>query len=67
MADSRLIIEKTFSDHSWKKITLNRNDLAEAEILTLILNRTWNPKLTGQSEDTRDLGAAILIPKQIKN
>ncbi len=63
MADSQIIIEETFSDHSWKKITLTRNDLADTGILTLILDRTWNPKLAGQSNDTRDLGAAVLIPE----
>jgi hypothetical protein len=63
LADERVISEEAFSDHSWKQLSFSPEDLADAEILTFKLDRTWNPKLHGLSEDTRDLGAAVFIPK----
>jgi hypothetical protein len=61
LADERVISVETFSDHSWKKLSFIPEDLADTEILTFKLDRTWNPKLSGLSEDTRDLGVAVLI------
>jgi len=63
LADEQVIREETFSDNSWKKLSFIPEDLAETEILTFKLDRTWNPKLSGLSEDTRDLGAAVFMPK----
>ena len=63
LADGRVIGKVTFYDHSWRKLSLTPEDLADTEILTFKLDRTWNPKLSGLSEDTRDLGAAVFIPK----
>ncbi len=63
LADERVISEETFYDHSWKKLSFIPEDLADTEILTFKLDRTWNPKLSGLSEDIRDLGVAVFIPK----
>jgi hypothetical protein len=63
LADERVVSEEAFSDHSWKKLSFSPEDLADAEILTFKLERIWNPKLRGLSEDIRDLEAAVFIPK----
>jgi len=64
LADGRVVHEETFSNHSWKKLSFLPEDLTDSEILTFKLDRTWNPKLSGLSEDTRDLGAAVFIPSE---
>jgi len=66
MADHRTIKTIDFSDHFWKKIMLTPDDLDKNGIVTLIVDRTWNPKLAGISEDTRDLGVAVLIPEHFE-
>lgn len=66
-ADNRAIKTVNFSDYSWKKLVLSSNELENSEVLTFILDRTWNPKLTGLAEDTRDLGVAVLIPEVLRD
>ncbi len=54
-----------FSDHQWKKISIDVSDPATCNSLNFQASRTWNPKKTGYSEDDRDLGVAVAIPKSI--
>lgn len=63
LADGRIVREENFSDHSWEKLSFIPGELADADVLTFKLDRTWNPKLSKVSEDTRDLGAALLLPE----
>lgn len=65
MTGSQTIKTVTFSDHAWQKIVLTPGELDESGIVTLIVDRTWNPKLRGISEDSRDLGVAVLIPEML--
>jgi hypothetical protein len=60
--DSRIIEEVTFTDHQWKRIHLDAERLRDSKVLTFRANRTWNPKLLGLSEDSRDLGVAVAVP-----
>ena len=38
---------------------LGSDELKGSEVLTFQVSRTWNPKLAGISEDSRDLGVAV--------
>lgn len=59
--DRKIIKEELLSDHQWKEISLRSDQIKGNTILTFHVNRTWNPKLWGLSEDRRDLGVAVAI------
>ena len=56
LSDGRLTQEVVLMDHQWKKVFLHHDLLKGSSMLTFKINRTWNPKLRGLSEDYRDLG-----------
>ena len=60
--DSGFREEVIFADRQWKKILLSQETLNDSKVLTFHVSRTWNPKLSGLSEDYRDLGVAVAIP-----
>ena len=61
LGNGRVIREENFGDHGWRKIVLANDELNNTEVLTFQVNRTWNPKLAGISEDWRDLGVAVAV------
>jgi hypothetical protein len=63
MGDNGIIKQEYFNNHEWKKIALNPDELKRQNVLTFQVNRTWNPKLMGISDDSRDLGVAVAIIK----
>jgi hypothetical protein len=44
-----------------RKVLIEPAVLNNFKILTFQVNRTWNPKVAGVSEDGRDLGVAIAV------
>ncbi|MCX5824889.1 MAG: O-antigen ligase family protein, partial [Deltaproteobacteria bacterium] len=59
LSDDKLLKQETFVDHQWRKVLIEPEVLNNLKILTFQVNRTWNPKAAGLSEDWRDLGVAI--------
>ena len=62
--ENRLLEEVEMRDHQWKKVALSPEKIKDSTVLTFHVNRTWNPRLCGVSEDPRDLGVAVAIPGQ---
>jgi hypothetical protein len=72
---SGAVHEVVLRDHSWKtiEISVTKDDIFEFTnpngilqrhfVLSLDVSRTWIPKEWGVSDDTRELGVAVLIPK----
>ena len=54
--------EVIFTDRQWKKVLLSQEAFCDSKVLTFHVSRTWNPKLSGLSEDHRDLGVVVAIP-----
>ena len=40
---------------------MRADELKGSKVLTFQVSRTWNPKLAGISEDSRDLGVAVAV------
>jgi O-antigen ligase len=57
--DREKIRSEIFTDHLWKEISLREEELKDIGVLTFRVSRTWNPKLWGFSQDSRDLGVAV--------
>ncbi len=53
----------TFAQHGWLAIPIASSLILRHDMLTLQVNRTWNPLLAGVSADARDLGVALAIPQ----
>lgn len=64
LADSKLIKQELIADYNWKKVIVKKEDIKGAKGLTLQVSRTWNPKLSGISNDGRDLGVAVALLKE---
>jgi hypothetical protein len=56
-----LIREIVLMDNQWKKVYLDQDMVKAKDVLTFQINRTFNPKLLGFSEDNRDLGVAVAV------
>ena len=61
IGESGMIRQFTISDAEWKKITLMPDDLGISKMLTIQVDKTWNPRLSGVSDDGRDLGVAVAL------
>jgi hypothetical protein len=61
MCDDDLMRRETFTDNRWKKVAIKAEEVKGSKALTFRVSRTWNPKLTGISDDGRDLGVAVAI------
>jgi hypothetical protein len=61
LSNGVLLKELRFSDHGWKEVIVRPPELAGAEALTIQVNRVWNPKVLGVSEDPRDLGVGVAV------
>ena len=59
MSDGDLIRRETFTDNRWKKIAIKTEEVEGSKALTLRVSRTWNPRLEGVSNDSRELGVAV--------
>ncbi|MBI5675577.1 MAG: O-antigen ligase family protein [Nitrospirae bacterium] len=57
-----LVWEDIFMESKWKKAVIKRDEIKDSKVLTLQVDRTWNPKSVGISQDGRDLGVAVAIP-----
>lgn len=62
IGDKGLIQREWFWNNHWKKIQLVPEHLKRTRTLTFKVSRTWNPRLIGVSEDSRDLGIAVVLP-----
>jgi len=62
--DNKIIIQELFNSTAWKKVLITPEELKGSTRITFEVSRTWNPKLSGVSNDTRDLGIAVAIPEQ---
>jgi O-antigen ligase len=63
IGDKGFIQREWFWNNRWKKIQLMPDQLKQINTLTLKVNRTWNPKLSGVSDDSRDFGVAVVLPE----
>ena len=63
LGDDNLIKQLLFADHKWKKVVFEPDELKGSKKLSIIVSRTWNPKVSGYSEDDRDLGVAVAVPE----
>jgi hypothetical protein len=61
LSDNEPLKQETFVDHQWRKVLIKPAVFNNSKILTFQVNRTWNPKAAGISEDWRDLGVAIAV------
>ena len=61
LADGDLIKQEIFMDNNWKKVIVTAEDIKGSKGLTLQVSRTWNPKLSGISQDEKDLGVAVAL------
>jgi O-antigen ligase len=61
LADDDLIKQQIFTDYNWKKVIITPDDIKGSTRLTLQVSRTWNPKLSGISQDGRDFGVAMAL------
>jgi len=59
LLDERIIQEMSFTENKWIKTTISADKLKSAKVITIKVNRTWNPKIYNFSEDQRDLGVAV--------
>ena len=56
-AEQRLTI--TLRDTEWYEISVHLENGPENGVLSVIVDRTWNPSQTGESADNRQLGVAV--------
>ena len=61
IGNSGVIRNLKIADNEWKKIKLQPEDFADSDMLTIQVDRTWNPKFYGVSDDARDLGVAVAL------
>ena len=61
LTNGTLLREIVFTENQWKKVYLDQNMLKAKDVLTFQVNKTFNPKLLGLSEDNRDLGVAVAV------
>ena len=61
LSDDKLIRQEKFSVNQWKDVLLSPAELKDRKTLTIQVSRTWNPKVSGYSEDDRDLGVAVAV------
>jgi hypothetical protein len=60
-----LLLEKELTDHYWQKIPIaGDRRLQVDDIITFQVDRTWNPRLTGVSDTSLDLGLAVALPQK---
>lgn len=59
--DGKLIAEETLADNDFHRVLLRARELADPEEITVEVDRTWNPKKLGISNDDRDLGVAVAV------
>jgi hypothetical protein len=64
LGDGRLIRQEEFNDYNkWRKIYFESRKLKDFKTLTFRVNKTWNPLLSGFSDDPRDLGIYMIVPE----
>lgn len=63
IGDKGLIQREWFWNNRWKKIQLMPDQLKQLRTLTFKVNRIWNPRLSAVSDDSRDLGVAVVLPE----
>ncbi len=61
IGDDGVIREEVFKHNQWKKVLLGADELKGSKVLTFRVSRTWNPRLAGISEDSRDLDVAVAV------
>jgi len=59
--DSTFIKKEIFTNHEWKSIFFDHQTTNRFKYLTFKVDRTWNPKQAGISDDNRELGVAISL------
>ena len=62
--DNKIIKEELCNNTAWKKVLITPEELKGSTSITFEVSRTWNPKLSNVSNDTRDLGIAVAMPEQ---
>jgi len=62
LSGNTISVKEVFKDNGWRRINLTLKEI-DSEIVTIRVNRTWNPKFFGVSGDTRNLGVAVAIPE----
>lgn len=64
LGDGRLIRQEKFNDYcKWRRMYFESRELKNFRTLTFRVNRTWNPLLSGFSDDPRDLGIYMIVPE----
>jgi len=64
IGDDGFIREEIFTESKWKKVILKGDEIKNSKVLTIQVNRTWNPESAGVSNDSRELGVAVAIPEK---
>ncbi len=62
LSNEKIIKEVIFKDHQWKHILIEPNQFNGFSFVNFQVSRTWNPKVSGFSDDYRDIGVAVAIP-----
>ena len=63
IGDKGLIQREWFWNNHWKKIQFMPDQLKQIRTLTFKVNRIWNPRLSRVSDDSRNLGVAVVLPE----
>jgi hypothetical protein len=66
LGDLGIIKKETISDHYWDKLSLEPAQIQNTKMLTIEVEKTWNPKLLGIADDDRDLGLAVAFYEKEK-
>jgi hypothetical protein len=61
--DDGLVREEVFTKSRWKQVVLKKDEINNSKVLTMQVDRTWNPESAGVSHDSRDLGVIVAIPE----
>jgi hypothetical protein len=61
LGDSGPLLELNIAHNEWRSLAFLKEKLRGSDTVTFSLSRTWNPKEYGFSEDSRDLGLALMM------
>ena len=62
LAGEKRVRELVLSSDEWQTVFIEPMEMTRAGALTIKVDRTWNPFLSGVSQDTRELGVMLALP-----
>jgi O-antigen ligase len=61
LADGRVVRIVALSNTDWQLVEVPADAIRGAQALTLRVDRTWNPRREGVSDDPRDIGVGVVL------